>query len=103
MIELKEVFDTDLSIMVFVYGSVGFLVISSLAAACIAGMHRRVLGVVRSFVITTRGCSAESASLHLLGPAEDLRGIEGSRLTKGASAGKIYASGAPAQTPSIQR
>ena len=66
MIELKDVFDSDLSIMIFVYGSVGFLVISALVATCIAGMHRRALGAVHSFVITTYGGSAESASLRLL-------------------------------------
>jgi len=66
MIELKDVFDSDLSIMIFVYGSVGFLVISGLAAIGIAGMHRRVLGVIHSFVITTYGGAAESASLRPL-------------------------------------
>jgi hypothetical protein len=63
MIELKDVFDSDLSIMIFVYGSVGFLVISGLAAACMAGMQRRVLGAVHSFLITTYGGFAEGTSL----------------------------------------
>jgi len=66
MLEINDVFDSDLSIMVFVYGSLGFLAVSVLAAIWVAGMHRRILWVMRSFILMADGGSVEEVSIHSL-------------------------------------